>query len=370
MKAVGIICEYNPFHNGHIYHIEQTKKMFPNHILILVLNGYFLQRGEVSCLSKEDKVNFALEYGCDIVLELPVVYGTQSADTFAEKSVEILHHFKVSDLVFGSERDNAELLMKMAQIQLTPNFSEQLKRHLGQGLNYPTSLSKAMNLDFLVQEPNDLLGISYAKAILKNHYNIKIHTILRTNQYHDTTSNQGIISASNIRQKFSNNESILEFVPTKVLDCYKKVDTHLLFSLLKSKILTDHHLEYYLTVDEGIENRLKKEILKAENLEEFIKRIKTKRYTYNRLHRMIIHILLGLTKEINETLELDYIHVLGFSTSGQNYLNKIKKNIIIPLKPKLSSTLYDFEKKAAFFYEILTNSQVQCFELLNKPIQK
>lgn len=370
MNAVGIICEYNPFHNGHIYHIEKVKEMFPNSILVLVLNGYFLERGEVSYLSKEDKTKLALTYGCDLVISLPVVFGTQSADIFAERSIEILQKLHVSDLVFGSECNDIEQILKMAKIQLTEDYSSRLKEILDTGVNYPTALSKAMNLDVIIDQPNDLLGISYAKAILKHQYPITLHTIQRTNHYHDILDTQNIVSASNIRHKLLNQEDISHFVPLEVPSLLHIPNLDLFFQLLKYRIITDTHLEEYETVDEGIEARLKKEIWKSSNLEEFIKLIKTKRYTYNRIQRMFFHILLGFTKKDNKKLVFDYIQILGFSWQGQQYLNSIKDGLEISTRINPSSLLYEFEKRATFLYEILTNSSVQTFEFRNKPIIK
>ena len=128
MPTIGIICEYNPFHNGHLYHLNKIKEQFSNSIIILIINGYFSQRGEISLLTKESKTQIALNYGVDIVLELPVMYGTQSSDTFAYKSIEILNYFKVDKIVFGSESNNLDLLNKIADIQL--NNKEYQKKEM------------------------------------------------------------------------------------------------------------------------------------------------------------------------------------------------------------------------------------------------
>lgn len=370
MKVVGIICEYNPFHHGHLYHIQQVKQMFPESVLVLVLNGYFLERGEISLISKEDKTKIALNHGVDIVLELPVVFGTQAADIFAEKSLELLFHLGVSDVVFGSESGNTSLLYQMAKSQLNPEFSSRVKLLLDSGVNYPTALSQAMNLDFILKTPNDLLGISYAKAVLKHDYPIQLHAILRTSDYHDTCSINSIVSASNIREKLKKKNDITPYVPSDVPDLLKTISETFLFQLLSYRIRTDNHLEIYETVDEGIENRLKKAIEETANLEEFIQFVKTKRYTYNRIRRMLIHILLGFTKEINSQLSLDYIHILGFTMKGQKYLQDYQDNIKIPTKPISSSPIYEFEKRAAFLYDLFTNSSAQIFEKRNKPVIK
>ena len=202
MEVIGIICEYNPFHNGHLYHIKKIKELYPNSLIILVLNGYFLERGEISILSKEAKTKIALAHGVDIILELPVIYGTQSADTFASISLKILNNFHVNKIIFGSESNEIEKIKEIASKQLDEEYNKLVKEYLDNGLNYPTALAKALNIDFEFL-PNDLLGISYTKAIIQNNYNIEPITIKRTSTYHDTSSNDHIVSASNIREKIN-----------------------------------------------------------------------------------------------------------------------------------------------------------------------
>ena len=173
MKIVGIICEYNPFHNGHIYHINKVKKLYKDCIIILVLNGYFLERGEISILDKITKTSIALNNGVDVILELPFVYGSQSADKFANAALKILNNFKVDKVVFGSECNNLDILNKIVDAQLyDKNYNQKVKEYLDKGLNYPTALSKALNINFDFNNPNDLLGISYIKAIKQNNFNI------------------------------------------------------------------------------------------------------------------------------------------------------------------------------------------------------
>lgn len=366
MQVVGIIAEYNPFHNGHIYHLEQVKKNFPDALIVLVLNGYFLERGEVSCLSKEDKTALALQYGVDLVLELPVIFGTQSADIFAEQSLAILNQFHVTHLVFGSECNDTNILFEYAKRQLQDDFVNEKKKYLKFGLNYPTAVSKAISSP--VQTPNDLLGISYAKAILKHQYPISLSTILRTNDYHQTDGTGSLVSASTIRCRFQNNESIDTMVPQEVLGLLHLVDEDKLWMLLRYRILTEPDLQKYLSVDEGIESRLQKMALVANHYREFIQLVKTKRFTYNRIQRMTIHLLLGLTKQERDQTTLSYLHILGFNRRGQNYLKQVSCSI--PFKPIPTSKLFEIEKRATYLYEVLTNSSVHSFEFSNRPIIK
>lgn len=365
MEIIGIIAEYNPFHNGHLYHINKIKELYPDSIIILILNGYFLERGEISIISKENKTKLALNYGIDIVIELPILYGTQSSDTFANISLMLLNELKVSKIIFGSECNDINKLKTIAEKQF--NNELDVKKYLNQGYNYPTSLNKALNSD--INTPNDILGISYIKAILKNKYNIEPITIKRTNNYHDIESNETIISASNIRNKLKENKSIDSFLPNK--DYLNQINENLFFNLLKYKILTTENLNIYLTVDEGIENKLKKEINNVNTIDELILKIKSKRYTYNRLRRMLIHILIGIKKE-DANAPLTYIKLLGFNESGKNYINKIKKESSLPILTKIDENelVRKYELIASRLYKMLTNENTNEFEYKNKPIFK
>jgi len=369
MNAVGIIAEYNPFHNGHKYHIEKVKEMFPNRPIVLVLNGYFLERGDVSVMSKEDKTKIALENGVDIVLELPFVYGSQSADTFADASICLLERLKVTDIVFGSETDNVKLLKKAADIQINnKDYQDKVKNLINKGLNYPTALAKGLDMKINIFNPNDLLGISYIKAIMNHGFDITPHTIKRTNDFNDTEMDEEIVSASNIRKRLKNGEDISKYVPAKVDLAIGTINYEKLYELLKYKILTDDDLSKYVTVDEGIENRLIEGINKTDSLEDLIEYVKTKRYTYNKIKRMLIHILIGFTKEDNYNKNLDYIKVLGFTKNGKNYLNKFRKELKGTLGIKYDSIMYKYEMKAAHVYSMLSDEDILEYEKRNKPI--
>ena len=367
MDAVGIICEYNPLHKGHIYHIKETKKLFPNSTLILVLSGYFLERGEISILSKENKTKLALLYGVDLVVELPFIFGSQSADIFADASIKILKYLGVKHLVFGSESNNIELLKNIANTQETKEYNDKVKKYLDEGINYPTALAKALEIKEDIFKPNDLLGISYIKAIKNNNADIEPITIKRTNDYHDISSNNKIISASNIRSKLKANEDITSYIPKKVYNLIENLTLNDLFLFIKYKILTDYDLSRYLTVDEGIENRLKEKILEADNIDDFIKLVKTKRYTYNKITRMLIHILVGVPKYINKLANIDYIKVLGFNKKGKEYLHNLK-DTEVALIPIPNTLTYKYEILASEVYSLVSKNKIINFEKSNKPL--
>ena len=366
LENIGIICEYNPFHNGHLYHIKKIKELYPNSLIILVLNGYFLERGEISIQTKESKALIALQYGVDIVLELPFVFGTQSSDTFASISLKILNNFGINRLIFGSESNNINKITELANKQLDKEYDNIVKKYLNKGVNYPTALARALNEDFEFT-PNDLLAISYVKEIIKNNYPIIPETIKRTNNYHDKKSNDRIISASNIREKINNNLAINKYIPNESLNNIINVNYNKLWLLIKYKINTSHNLAIYLDVDEGIENRLKKLVNECNSYQDFINNIKTKRYTFNRINRMLIHILIGLKKEDNIKM-LDYIKVLGMTSKGKKHLNSIKAKMNIPTSVNKNSTIYKYELLASIIYDLICNTNTYQYELKNKPV--
>lgn len=369
MEIIGIICEYNPFHNGHIYHLKKIKEMYPDAFLVLVLNGYFLERGEISLLTKEDKVKIALYYGIDLIIELPVLYGTQSADIFAQKAVELLNYFHVQKLIFGSELNAIEELKKIALKIEDSHYQKSVKEYLKQGINYPTALAKAIDTTLNFNNPNDLLAISYVKAIRQNHFLIDPISIKRTSAYHDLESTDSIISASNIRHKLKKEEDITPYLPKNVIPYLKEYKEEIYFKLLKAKVLTTPNLENFLTVDEGIENRLVEGMKKSNSYKEFLQYVKTKRYTYNKLNRMCIHILLGIKKQEN-VHELSYIKILGFNEKGQNYIKSLKKELASLTKIKKDSIQYQTEMKASLIYDLIMNTNTYSFEIQNKPIKK
>lgn len=336
MDTIGIICEYNPFHNGHIYHLQKIKEMFPESLIILVMSGNFTQRGIPSIINKWDKTEIALKFGIDLVIELPFPFASQSADIFAHGAISILKELNTNYLVFGSESNNIDLLKKYANISLSKEYQEEVQKNINKGLNYPTALSNSFKpfIDNNIFLPNDLLGLSYIKEIMIQKANIKPISIQRTNNYHDLNINTSISSATSIRNGYINGNDISNVIPEIVLDKIK--DSLFIqeeyFKYLKYKILTSKNLSIYQTVDEGIENRIKKVIVDCTTWDELVNKVKTKRYTYNKINRMFIHILCDFTKEeANKFKNISYIRVLGFSKSGQIYLNQLKKEVKLPI---------------------------------------
>lgn len=378
-KIIGIIAEYNPFHLGHIYQINEIKKLYPKSTIIAIISPSFTQRGDISIINKYNKTTICLENNIDLVVELPYPYATQSSDIFAKGSIEILNKLNINTLVFGSESNDLETLKKLANISNNDtNYHLKVKEYLSKGYNYPTAMSKALfditNIN--ISTPNDLLALSYLKVINKYNYPIDPISIKRTNDYHATyLDNSKIVNATLIRKLYNDNQDISSYIANNSLNKLIKIDYSNLYSLLKLQIINNiNNLSTYQTVEEGIENRIKKYIYKSNTWEELVNNIKTKRYTYNRINRMLIHILNSYKKSDNDNINIDYIRILGFNNKGRKHLNNIKKKLDIKLisnyKPNISKLL-DIEFKITCNYAIITKDN----ELINKefnsyPIRK
>ena len=366
LKKIGIICEYNPFHNGHLYHINKIKELYPDSMIILVMSGNFTERGEISLINKWDKTKIALNHNIDLVLELPFPFATESADTFANGAIRILSYFNVDYLIFGSECNDINVFKELTDIQLNnKEYNILVKDYLDLGFNYPTSMSKALSdlCGYKLNTPNDLLGLSYVKQISLQESNIIPKTIQRTNDYHSEELNDQITSATSIRKAKEENKDISNYVPSDVLEYLNNINylkiKEKYFELLKYKIISEiDELDKYMDVSEGIEERIKKFILKSKNYDELIENIKTKRYTYNRLNRMFIHILTNYTKEKSKQFKImNYIKVLGFNKKGSQLIKEIKKEDFIPIITNysdLDDPMLDYELQVAFIYNMIT----------------
>ena len=340
---VGIICEYNPFHNGHLYHLNKVKELFPNEIITLVLIGNFVNRGDVSVINKWDKTKLALDYGVDLIVELPFMFATQSADIYAYGAISILDNLKCDYLVFGSESNDIDTLIKIADTKVD------IKDLLKKGYNYPKAIDIALKkkLNISIDTPNDLLGISYLKAIEKLNSKIKPITIKRTNNYHDSKVSGEISSATSIRSLIYNNKDISKYVPNT--NYIKNINLNDFYLIIKHKIITED-LSKYQDIDISLNSLLKKNILNSNSVEELIDNVKHKNYTYNRIKRCLVHILCCLDKK---DYKLENIRILGFNSKGRQYLNKIKKEVNLPLLTKYDN------------YELLVDN---IYNLISKDI--
>ena len=330
MQTIGVICEYNPFHNGHLYHLNYIKDKYKDAYVIAVMSGNMTQRGDLSVISTWDKTKIALEAGIDMVVELPYFYATGAADYFAQGALKILNELKVDRIIFGSETNDIEKLKEYAKYQLTDEYDIKVKNYLKNGLTYPEAMALSLN-DKMFNQPNDILGLCYIKEIVKNNYPIEVEALKRTNDYNNLNLDSDIVSATAIRNGLKDNKDISKYVPEYVLKYIHHNDLDSYFKYLKFRITNekDNILKYHL-VDDKIANRIISSLKDCNSFDELILATKAKNYTYNYIKRVLINILLGITKEDIKNNK-DYIRLLGLSNKGQVYFNSIKKDINMPI---------------------------------------
>ena len=339
-NVIGLIVEYNPFHNGHLHHIQEIDRLFEDNIKIAVMSGDYVQRGEPSLINKFEKTKIALSQGVDIVIELPAFYSTQSAEIFAKGSINLLNKLSCSHIVFGSESNDLEKLKRIATISMTKEFELSLREFLAEGLSYPTAFSKALFDEKLGS--NDILALEYLKAIKAINPKIEAYCIKRekTGYYDDEKDN--FASATHIRKilldynkkKEDKLNKIKNLVPEfsyKILEENFGVFSCLsdFYDLIKYNIIKNHsNLKNIQDLEVGLENRLYKYSLENSNFDEFFNKVLTKRITISRLQRILLHSLFGLTETITERVKnkVSFVKILGFSTKGQEYLNYLKKS--------------------------------------------
>ena len=347
-KVLGIIAEYNPMHNGHIYHLKESKKQTGAEETVLVMSGNFTQRGIPSIIDKYEKAKIAIENGIDLVIELPCIYSISSAENFASGSIKILNSLGIIDyLSFGAE-SNIENLENIANILVDEKYEykKYLEAELDLGNSYPkareNALAKYLKSDNMniISMPNNILAIEYLKSLKK--INSKIKPIAIKRNYVESNSdkiNKNYASSSLIRKLIKENriEKIKDFVPISTFNALKSniENGHFIFGLksFEKEIMYElrkmsiEEINSLPDVNEGLGNLLKKANNKCNNLEELISIVKTKRYTLTRIQRILLYALLGITKEEMEiSKEINpYVRVLGFSKKGEKILSQIKK---------------------------------------------
>lgn len=338
-NVIGLVVEYNPFHNGHLHHIQEIDKLFEDSIKIAVMSGDFVQRGEPSLINKFEKTKIALSQGIDIVIELPVFYSSQSAEIFAKGSVSLLDKLSCSYMVFGSESNDLDNLKKITSLSLTDAFTKALKEFLDKGFSYPTAFSKAISYEKFGS--NDILALEYLKAIDTIDSKIKAYCIKRekTGYYDDEKDN--FASASYIRKVLLASNETKENKLNKIKNLVPEFSYKILeenfgafsclndfYDLMKYNIIRNYSsLKNIQDLEVGLENRLYKYSLENLSFKDFFDKILSKRLTISRLQRILLHTLLDLTEELTDKVKnkAPYVKILGFSNKGQEYLNYLKK---------------------------------------------
>lgn len=383
MKACGLIVEYNPFHNGHQFHLEQSRIETSADCMVAVMSGNFLQRGEPAIIDKFKRTEIAIKQGVDLVVELPYVYAVQNSDLFAHGATLTLGALGVNYLSFGSESGHIDGFIAAYKHydSRQQEYQQVLKEGLANGLSFPEASSRSyqhIGLDsgtIDLTQPNNILGFSYVKSIFRTEQDIKPVTFKRyKNNYHDQTIQHSIASATSIRNELIKANKLtdqiraaLPAISHKQLIKYKETagiwhTWELYFPLLQYRILTmsENDLRTIHGMEEGIENRLKQAAIKTSDFTSFMEKVKTKRYTRTRLQRLFTHILTNTKKTLlnhMEQISTPYIRLLGMSKKGQAYLNIQKKRMNTPVLTSIKRDIHPFleadERASDAYYSIL-----------------
>ncbi len=350
-KVLGIIAEYNPFHNGHLYHLQKSKEITNTDYTVAIMSGNFTQRGSTSIIDKWSKTEIALKNGIDLVIELPTIYSISSAENFAEGSIKILNSLGLIDyLSFGSETSDINILNKIADVLYyePQEYKNILTDELGKGLSFPkarenaliTYLNASESLTKTLSSPNNILGIEYLKALKKYKSNISPICIKRLNsEYNSTKIHDSFASATAIRNlvKNKNFDAIKDLLPSSSYSILMKhvkdgsfisdlniFEKEIIYTLRKMSIEEISNLP---DVSEGLEFSIKNVANSCNTINEFLNIIKSKRYTSTRIQRILLYALLGITKKDMEVSKntLPYIRILGFNENGKKLISEISK---------------------------------------------
>lgn len=375
MKAVGLVTEYNPFHNGHLYHLNKAMELTGADISVAVMSGDFVQRGEPAVLDKYVRASMALNSGVNLVVELPVNYAVSSAESFAAGALKVLNYIKADSIAFGSESGDIERLSKLAHI-LCDNedaLYKEISKYTANGISYAAARQKTVekltdkDTAAMLTSSNNILAVEYLKAIIKNNYAIKPYTIKRKgDSYNDTDIRSDYASATALRENLKA-DNISKYIPVKaglILssntnyiypdDITEALFTRLLDILFASgydKNVFIENVMKYSDVNKEIAGRLYKSAMdmitrtvphgagskdnEAFSFGSLCEHIKTKEVPLSRIKRALIRITLGLDKKHMEKYTNEpYIRVLGFDKKGQEYLSYIRKTVEVPLITK------------------------------------
>ncbi len=340
--TTGIVCEYNPFHNGHLYQIQRAKAMGADKI-VCVMSGNFVQRGECAFFSKYLRARGAIMSGADVVIDLPTPWAMASAETFARGSIGLLKNFGIDALSFGCESDDEELLRACADKLKDEETGLLIKRYTAEGLSYPEAVSKVLSLSLgdkageIVSSPNNTLAIEYIRQLSDN---IRLLPVKRQGASHDSdTAKDNIASASMIRKLRLSDES-LAFVPADLVPLYKEADTYNISycerAILSALRLMDKdEFSLYVSDTNGLDMRIYDSLQKADSLESLYAMAKSKNYTHSRVRREVLNLWLKVRKDYSEGIP-PYIKILAVSERGLSLLSSVKNNSALPIITKHS----------------------------------
>lgn len=378
----GIVCEYNPFHNGHLYHINKTRELGADYI-VAVMSGNFVQRGECAAIDKWLRGKAAILSGADLVIDLPTPWSMASAETFARGSVGLLMNFGIDYLSFGCESDNKDLLIKCAEALYDERVSDILKKEVAKGLTYPAAISKAVGEVYggeyqkALKTPNNTLAIEYIKQLRRYNKQENILPIKREGALHDSGTTKGsIASASKIRgDKFCEWQS---FLPKKAYDLYKDANAkgYAPCSLTYSergiisclRKIKKEDFDLYVSDESGLASRLYEAVQEANSLEDLYDKAKSKNYTMSRVRREVMNVYLGIEKNLSQGVP-PYIKIIAANEKGLSLLSSAKKNTSLPIITKHSEAqkltgkakeIYDLECRNTDLFSLMSEKIRAC----------
>ncbi len=343
MKITGVVAEYNPFHSGHEYQLKMAKKLSGCDCLAVVMSGNYVQRGEPAIIDKFKRAEAAIYGGADIVIELPMPFSCQNAEMFASAAIKELKRMHIDSISFGCENDNVNILQKIAELQLSPKFNNYVKAEMKKGISYPNAMSNALIAILgseaeAVYTPNNVLAIEYVKSAMKLNLNLQYYPVKRLGMNHNDTEIAGQFhSATAIRKliiegSYSNlkvTDKSIEMIE-KFYKEHKKYNTlNNYLDYLYYKIINTENLHNIYEIKEGLNNKIISQVYKHENIDDLIMSIKSKRYTYSKLRRSLLNILLDIkTVDISKIMStnFDYIKVLSFNNTGRKAIKYAKDN--------------------------------------------
>ncbi len=384
MKTIGIICEYNPFHNGHAHQLHTLASKCPDALRICIMSGSFVQRGEPALFSKFDRARWAILGGADVVIELPTLYSLGSAQLFGTGAIRMVKALSIDTLSFGSETTNLNTLIGIAKRMDCESTQNELRNYLNEGMSYGTAFRKALGSEML-STPNALLGLEYIRAGLKYHPDLAYIPIQRTSNHHNQTIDQELPSGTALRQLITTTNfidmcsALQAAIPTTILDDITRriangdyVDYsryHDMVHMLSRRISASE-LERFVDFTEGIEHLWLK-AAQQPSWESAIEQIKSKRYTYARLQRMGAYLTLGITKDLINIAMQDgpqYARLLAFNDRGRQWLRTKHDIPLIQKWAKAPTQLNNLGKSMHHIDTLATDIQALCFHNKGKRI--
>lgn len=333
MTAVGIVCEYNPFHLGHEKQLRLIRDHFGSDaVIVCAMSGNFVQRGEPAIFDKSIRAKAAIDCGADLVIELPITVSLSSAEGFAAGAVAALAPL-CDYLCFGTESETEESLMSAAQMLLSEEFPPLLIKHLETGVSFPKARALAladMGIAVAISLPNNILGLEYCKAILNQKCTMKPYAIHREGSYHAESLDYENPSATALRKAITDEKDFCSYVPNDVRETFQNADVHLLSYAEKAilyclRTMTDDEFETLPFGSEGLWRKLMHAAREKNSLPEIMEAVKSKRYTYTRIARMVMCAYLGITEEMIHT-PIPYYRILGFTNKGRVLLSAVRKS--------------------------------------------